>query len=175
MTRNQFTKRFYHNPLHVIQDVAYLLTHAPRARALVRGNITPAFRERLMLTVTAVNACRYCAYFHTRLALTLGIERTEIEQILHGVVENAPENERVALAYAQHWAETNAQPDSAARATLVATYGEDTARAIELVLRMIRVGNLLGNTFDYVLYRLSFGRYGAASLQQKIAPHDASA
>lgn len=175
MSRNQFTKRFYHNPIPLLQDVAYVLANAPRTRALVRNNIPPSFRERLMLAVTGVNACRYCAYFHTRLALTLGIERAEIEQILGGVVESAPANERVALAYAQHWAETNAQPDPAARATLVATYGDGTARAIELVLRMIRVGNLLGNTFDYVLYRVSFGRYGAASPQQKIALHDTSA
>jgi AhpD family alkylhydroperoxidase len=175
MSRKQFNKRFYQNPLHLIQDVTYILTHAPHARALVRRNITPAFRERLMLTVTAVNACRYCAYFHTRLALATGIEHTEIEQILGGVLENVPERERVALAYAQHWAETNAQPDPAVRAMFVATYGDDTARAIELVLRMIRVGNLMGNTFDYVLYRLSFGRYGAASPQQKIALHDTSA
>jgi hypothetical protein len=32
---------------------------------------------------------------------------------------------------------------------------------IDLALRMIRVGNLLGNTFDYVLHRASFGRWGA--------------
>lgn len=163
MSQNRFTKRFYQNPFDFFQDVAYILTHAPRTRALMRGILTPAFRERLMLAVTAVNACRYCAYFHTRLALTSGVEPAEIEQILHGVFENVPANERVALAYAQYWAETNARPDPAARATLVATYGEDTTRAIELVLRMIRVGNLLGNTFDYVLYRLSFGRYGIAS------------
>lgn len=171
MSRNPFTKRFYSNPLDLLQDVAYILTHAPRARALRRGNITPAFRERLMLAVTAVNACRYCAYLHARLALTTGLARAEIEQILSGVVENAPAHERVALAYAQHWAETNARPEDAARATLVATYGEDTARAIELVLQMIRVGNLMGNTFDYILYRLSFGRYGAPSSQQNIALH----
>jgi hypothetical protein len=29
-----------------------------------------------------------------------------------------------------------------------------------MVLRMIRVGNLLGNSADYLLYRLSFGLMG---------------
>jgi hypothetical protein len=31
---------------------------------------------------------------------------------------------------------------------------------IEVVLRVIRIGNLMGNTIDYVLYRVSFGRWG---------------
>ena len=80
--------------------------------------------------------------------------------MLDGVFIRAPERELPALLYAQHWAEANAQPDPAARAKLVETYGDDTARAIEYILRMIRVGNLSGNTFDFILYRLSFGRLG---------------
>ena len=157
---SQFPKRFYHNPIHLFQDLAYLLAHAPRARALVRGSISPAFRERLMMAVTSVNACRYCARFHAQVALTSGISRAEIEQILDGVFTHAPERELPALLYARHWAETNAQPVPTARAKLVAMYGDDAVRAIEYVLHMIRVSNLSGNTFDYILYRLSFGRLG---------------
>jgi hypothetical protein len=40
------------------------------------------------------------------------------------------------------------------------TYGAENAEAIETVLRLIRMGNLGGNTLDYWLYRLSFGRWG---------------
>ena len=32
--------------------------------------------------------------------------------------------------------------------------------ALETVLRMIRTGNLAGNTWDYLLFRLSNGRWG---------------
>ena len=35
--------------------------------------------------------------------------------------------------------------------------------AIELTLQMIRMGNLSGNTFDYILYRVSLGRLGVDS------------
>jgi hypothetical protein len=42
----------------------------------------------------------------------------------------------------------------------VEIYGEEKAEAIEIVLRMIRSGNLLGNLWDYWLFRLSFGRLG---------------
>jgi AhpD family alkylhydroperoxidase len=163
---NRFPKRFYRNPIHLLQDLAHLLTHAPRTRALVRGSISPAFRERLMMAVTSVNACRYCAYFHTQVALVSGVSHDEAAQILGGIVDRAPENEIPALLYAQHWAEMNAQPDPAARNKLIETYGSDTAQAIEYVLRMIRVGNLLGNTTDYILYRLSFGRLGLPRKQR---------
>jgi len=40
-------------------------------------------------------------------------------------------------------------------------YGVEKADAIDLVLRMIRFANLSGNTWDYLLHRLSFGRFGA--------------
>ncbi|MEA3341455.1 MAG: hypothetical protein U9R15_15945, partial [Chloroflexota bacterium] len=39
-------------------------------------------------------------------------------------------------------------------------YGDDIAGDIELVLRMIRAGNLTDNTWDYLLYHVSFGRWG---------------
>jgi hypothetical protein len=77
------------------------------------------------------------------------------------VVDDAPAEELQALLYAQHWAETDGRPDPAARETLVQNYGPDRAGAIETVLRMIRMGNLLGNTGDYFLYRLSGGTFGA--------------
>jgi hypothetical protein len=43
---------------------------------------------------------------------------------------------------------------------LVTIYEPDLAAGIELVLRAIRIGNLLGNTGDYLLFRLSHGRLG---------------
>jgi len=52
---NKFRKRFYHNPVQFFQDVAHILTNAPRSR----GALSFAFRERLMMAVTSVNACRY--------------------------------------------------------------------------------------------------------------------
>ena len=35
----------------------------------------------------------------------------------------------------------------------------EKAEAIHLMLHMIRLGNLLGNTWDYILFRVSFGRW----------------
>jgi hypothetical protein len=39
-------------------------------------------------------------------------------------------------------------------------YGKEILARIEIILRMIRVGNLLGNSLDFLLHRLSFGQLG---------------
>lgn len=119
-----------------------------------------AFRERLMLTVTEVNDCRYCSYFHTKEALKAGLSEEEIREYLLGDLKKAPAEELPALLYAQQWAATDAKPDDMARQNLYQTYGDDKAEAIETVLHMIRMGNLLGNLGDFLLFKLSFGRLG---------------
>jgi AhpD family alkylhydroperoxidase len=132
-----------------------------RIRAVMKQDlISPAFRERLMLAVTAVSGCRYCSYVHAREALLAGVPETEMESLLSGVVDDCPGEEIAAVFYAQHWAETDANPDSDARQKLVEVYGDDIAGDIELVLRMIWMGSLMGNAWDYLLYRISFGRWG---------------
>ncbi len=110
-----------------------------------------------MLTVTTVNRCQYCASFHERLAELAGLPAEERRLLLTGVVEECPDEEIPALLYARQWAERDAAPDPEGRATLVAIYGAERARLIEVMLRLIRVGNLTGNTLDYFLFRL-FGR-----------------
>lgn len=128
---------------------------------MMRGkDLSPDFRERLMLAVTAVNGCRYCSYAHTRAALRSGIDEGEVSALLGSDLAGAPPSQVTALLYVQHWAETNGNPDPDAAERLVKEYGESQARQIELALRLIRTGNLTGNTFDYLRFRLSRGRLG---------------
>jgi len=156
---NQFKRRFYRSPRQFWREFKFLIKNRAQIRAVMRQDlIQPAFRERLMMAVTAVNGCRYCSYFHAREALLAGISEAEVEALLSGVVDHCPEAEIPAVLYAQHWAESDARPDASARQKLVEVYGSKIASAIELALRMIRMGNLLGNTWDYFLYRLSMGR-----------------
>ncbi len=157
----QFKQRFYRSPRQFWEEFRFLIGNRARIRAVMGQNlIQPAFRERLMMAVTAVNGCRYCSYFHAREALLTGISEAEVKTLLSGSVDHCPEEEAVAVLYAQHWAESDACPDPDARRRLVETYGSEKASAIELVLRMIRMGNLVGNTWDYFLYRISMGRWG---------------
>lgn len=114
-----------------------------------------------MLVVTDVNECRYCQSFHVPQAVNAGIGQEELEQLLSGLIpENTPDDQSMALVYARHWAERNAQPVDALEKQLLESYGKETVQEIKIILRMIRMGNLMGNTWDYLLYRISAGRWG---------------
>ena len=114
-----------------------------------------------MLMVTQVNGCRYCNYYHAKEALKAGILEDELESLMAGAIPtDTPKNEIPALLYAQYWAEADSHPNPKIQQKLVDTYGVEKSNAIEMILRVIRVGNLSGNLWDYILYRISFGHWG---------------
>ncbi|MBN1321555.1 MAG: carboxymuconolactone decarboxylase family protein [Thermoleophilia bacterium] len=163
MSAKGFRKRFYRRPSELVADLYAVARERRRiGRYEEVEKIDPAFRERLMLAVTEVNGCRYCAYVHTKAALAAGLSDADIRALATGSMEGCPPEQLPALLYAEHWAETNAKPDPETRERVVETYGKAKTEAMELALRMIRVGNLMGNTADYLLYRVSFGRWGNA-------------
>jgi len=158
----KFNKRFYTSGKEFVSDVLWLARNMWGIRRVNScGLISPTFRERLMLAVTAVYACRYCSYLHTRRALKSGLDHEEAAALLSGSLEMCPPEEAVALLYAQHWAESNGNPDTEAIRRLEDVYGSEKVRLINLLLRMVRVGNLAGNLWDYLLHRISRGRWGS--------------
>ncbi|MGC9400409.1 MAG: SDR family NAD(P)-dependent oxidoreductase [Anaerolineae bacterium] len=154
-----FAKRTYRHLGEVWDDLRYLREHRGALRSAM-ALIDPPFRERLMLAVTQVNGCRYCAHYHAQLALKEGLDDEEVARLLAGSFDDAPPEERTALLYAQHWADRRGHPDPEARARLVEVYGAEKADAIDVLLHMIKMGNYLGNAWDYGLYRISGGRWG---------------
>jgi len=159
-TKN-FNRRFYHNLLEIVVDAKAIFSKRKQIKSLMKdGQISNAFRERIMLAVTEVNGCRYCQYAHAKMALEAGLSQDEIKALSSGSFHNCPVEEVPALLYAQHWAEKNGQPDIESRQKIVGLYDVSTVESMELAMRMIRMGNLLGNTWDYVLFRLSFGKLG---------------
>ena len=156
-----FRKRHYHRFGDFRRDLGVLMRGRREMKALRSSEpIDKAFQERLMLAVTEVNGCRYCAYAHAKMALSAGLTQADVEALAGGGLDGAPPEQLPALLYAQHWAENDAAPEPEIQQRILDTYGLEKARAIELSLRMIRVGNLLGNTADYLLYRASWGRWG---------------
>ncbi len=113
-----------------------------------------------MLAVTEVNGCRYCQYAHAKMALKSGLTEDEIMSMAEGAFHHCPPEEVPALLYVQHWAEMNGKPDRQARQKVLDTYGEQALSSMELAMRMIRMGNLMGNTWDYILFKISFGHWG---------------
>ncbi len=174
MTANKFNRRIYRSFGQFWREFRYPLQNRDKIKKAMRGELVSfAFRERLMLAVTAVNGCRYCSYFHAKEAVKAGLPDDELQKLLTGVVDDAPPDELTALLYAQHWAESNANPDPEARQKLIEQYGAERAEAIETVLRMIRMGNLLGNQWDYWLYRVSNGRWGLTKADMNGVKHNA--
>ena len=145
----------------IFGHVVSLIKNIRMVIVLMMGRtVSHAFRERLMLAVTAVYGCRYCTWLHTGEALKSGIRQEEIATLLNGSVDNCPEEEAVALLYAQHWADSGGKPDPLAARRLEQVYGTDKAQAINLILIMNLLGNLSGNTLDHFLYRVSLGKRG---------------
>lgn len=151
-----FNRRLYGSFGEFLTDMRTVMLQRENIRGMMR-TLDPAFRERLFLAVTQVNGCRYCSYYHAKQALLSGVTDEEIQSLDDGLLDGCPQQELTALYYAQHWAESNAHPDSEARARLLETYGDEAVVQINLALRMIRIGNLTGNLLDYILFRLSFG------------------
>ncbi len=85
------------------------------ARALVKPRTSAALREKVVLGVTSVNDCRYCAWGHTHWAMAHGVSLEEVNQILgHQTAQLAAKDpaEAAAILFAQHYAEHRDQFDS---------------------------------------------------------------
>jgi len=151
---SSFAKRIY-TPASFYASIQEIFAHIEDLRKAARGGrISKAFAEKIMLVVSQVNGCRYCSYGHTKAALAAGISEQEIRQLMNGQWDDIPQNELVALTFAQHYAESGTKPDPQAWQGLVDHYGQQTAEDILAYLRMITFGNLFGNTFDALLSRV---------------------
>ena len=106
-------------------------------------------REKILLTVTAANECRYCARAHASSASLVGINDETIDRILSLDIEAAvSEVEQPALLFAQQYAETDGNPDPEMLAAVEAAYGPATAADVVAFTRAMHFANLLGNTVD---------------------------
>lgn len=132
------------------------------------GRVSKPFAEKIMLAVTRVNGCRWCNYGHTQAALAAGVTPEEIQHLMAQELGAFPEDEAVALAFAQHYAERKDNPDPAAWQRMVDYYGPEMARDIKAYIRMITLGNLYGNTFDALLARLQGHPSPDSTLQDEL-------
>lgn len=165
----QVSQKRLHSPQMFYGFVADALGDLAGIRDAHRsGRVSKAFSERIMLAVTQVNGCRYCSYYHSKLALQAGMSPVEIERLLDGDLADAPQSERIALLFAQHYAETNARPEAESVARLESVYGAETSRDILAFIRMITVGNVYGNAFDALLQRLRRRPVPGSSLSREV-------
>jgi AhpD family alkylhydroperoxidase len=75
--------------------------------ALVRPKTSAALREKVMLGVTSITDCRYCAWGHSHWAMAHGVPLEEVNQILTqqiGTLDARNPAEAAAILFAQHYA-----------------------------------------------------------------------
>jgi AhpD family alkylhydroperoxidase len=149
-----FRKRFY-RPRAFVSDLAGIVWHLPDLVSAARSKrVSHALGEKIMLVVTGVNGCRYCSYAHTRMALRNGVGAEELEKLLTLDLDGFPPDQVVALAFAQHYAESGCHPDPAAARRFHQYYGPQWSQDIMSYVRFISFANLCGNTVDAFLSRL---------------------
>jgi alkylhydroperoxidase family enzyme len=100
--------------------------------------LDPRTRERVIMAVTEVNGCRYCAWIHGAWQDFLGDGTGDAEEAL--------------LAYARACAEAGRPLDPAPLAEVLPP---ESVRALRATVAQIEVSNLVGNTVDGLLARLT--------------------
>ena len=103
------------------------------------GALDPRTREQIILAVTEVNGCRYCAWIHGSWQEYLG-EGAHVDA------------EQVLLTYARACAEAG-RPLPAD--DLLAVLPPDAVGAVRATVAQIEVSNLVGNTVDGLLARVA--------------------
>jgi len=119
-----------------------------------KSRLDVQFQNKILLSVTQVNGCRYCSYLHTKHALESGMSDEEISSLLSGEVGDINNDESVALIFAQYYAESQANPDPESVKRLFDTYGEEKANDIIGIIQAIMVGNIHGISIDLLQSRL---------------------
>ncbi|MDV7186213.1 carboxymuconolactone decarboxylase family protein [Lutibacter sp. TH_r2] len=122
-------------------------------KARKNGNVSKAFSEKIMLAVTEVNGCRYCNYVHTKNAIDAGTSEDEIKMLLNGELGELDNDESVALMFAQHYADTEGNPDKETYSAFVEHYGEQKAADILAMIKVIMVANIHGISLDAFVSR----------------------
>jgi AhpD family alkylhydroperoxidase len=151
---NGFHKRFY-TLRTFFGDLKDLAEHIPALISTVRNKrISRPFAEKIMLSVASVNECSYCSYLHTQTALKGGVSEKEINKLLEQEIGDFPEDESVALAFAQHYAEAEKKPDPEAERRFRNYYGPQISKDIVNYMRIVNFFTLVGNTAYAFLSRL---------------------
>jgi AhpD family alkylhydroperoxidase len=120
-----------------------------------KHEIEAGFREELMLAVSTLNDCKYCAWGHHEWAHAAGIPDDELDHIEHGDPEGINKAKWVAISYvvALVSSEYKDVPDELAQ-EMQAMYSENEIKEIELVAKIMDIANRGANTFDAMLSRL---------------------
>jgi AhpD family alkylhydroperoxidase len=123
-----------------------------------KGLMNKKLKERIMLAITEVNGCSLCSFVHTKIALSSGMTREQIKEILDGNTDNIPVEDAVAIMFAQEFAYSKDKPSKTSIERIVSEYGKEKANLIKAACHMITMTNGMGTSMDYFYSRIKFDR-----------------
>ena len=151
---NGFHKRFY-TLRTFFGDLKELVTHIPALISTIRNKrVSRPFTEKIMLSIVSVNKCSCCSYLHTKTALQGGVSEEEINKLLTQEIGDFPEDEAMAIAFAQHYTETGGKTNPEAERRFRYYYGPKVSQDIVNYIRIVNFFTLVGNTQDAFRNRL---------------------
>lgn len=130
--------------------------------------LSEQFVERLQLAVTEVNGCAACSYAHTRMALDMGMTKSEINSFLIGDTTYVSDEEAIAIMFAQHYADSRSFLDRVAYQKVLEEYGQDKTRVILAAIQIIYFGNAYGISMSALSARLRGKAYKDSSLLYEV-------
>ncbi len=141
-----FKKRKYNSIKELLDDLKYLVKNIKH----IRNSLPKEFKERIMLAETQVNQCRYCNFIHTKIALLNGFKREELDNL----IKHCPKDQINAILYTQYYTEKEGKVEEDIRNKIIKEYGKERVDEIEYYIRLMKLGNYIGNTFDYFIYKI---------------------
>ncbi len=149
--------RTFASPREAIADLAGIARRAgPLASVYLRGDLDPELRERVMVAVSRVNACRGCTHVHERWAIRAGVASEELEAIGLGELAALDDRTRAAILYATALAEARFRgpvPAEVAAAAAAQLTKRELA-AVDAVARAMALANLSVSTTETLIERL---------------------
>lgn len=140
---------------------------------LVRNNktqlIDKLFIQRIHLAVTEVNGCPVCSYEHTKMALKKGMSNEEISSFLSGEKSYIQPYEAKAIAFSQHYADSEGFPKLYAYQSIEKEYGVEEAKIILAAIQVMMVGNMYGLPYSAFRARLKGRAYADSSIVYELS------
>lgn len=120
-----------------------------------KHELDPGFREELMLAVAKQNDCRYCSWGHHEWAHIVGIPEEELAHIEQMDPDGFDRRKWIALSYVRALVSSSfGDVPKDLKREMHDNYCPHEIKEIELVARVMDIGNRGANTWDAMLSRL---------------------
>lgn len=127
-------------------------------RVWLKHEIDPGFREELMLAVSELNHCRYCTWAHHEWAQMVGVSDEELAHVEQMDPSGFDRRKWLAISYVRALVTAKfGRVDKELVREMNAKYSPMEIKEIEIVARIMDIGNRAANTWDAFLSRLRGG------------------